>query len=160
MNKMPTTIKEHLLFTALMVTVMCLVMTNYNVMLHDGFSIESFKKACAIFPLTFVVAFLVEWFIVGRIAMMLAHKVLIENDPLLKKILVIALFFVTGMASLMSLYGAVISNGFSSDLFSIWIKNISMNFPMAYFLQVAIAGPFVRFLYAKLSPILYDRNDK
>lgn len=40
---MPTSIKEHLIFTLLMVFFMCIVMTNYNVLLHNGFSFESLK---------------------------------------------------------------------------------------------------------------------
>lgn len=144
---MPSTLKEHLIFTFLMVFCMCGVMINYNVILNDGFSIESIKKALVLFPITFVVAFICEWFIVGRVAMKLVPKVLKETDPLLKKILITAFIFVTGMASLMSLYGVLITEGYTSSLFSTWIKNISLNFPMAYFLQVAIAGPLVRFIF-------------
>jgi hypothetical protein len=150
---MPSTLKEHLIFTFLMVFCMCIVMINYNVILHDGFSIESIKKALVLFPITFVVAFICEWFIVGRVAMKLVPKVLKETDPLLKKILITAFIFVTGMASLMSLYGVLITEGYTSNLFSTWIKNISLNFPMAYFLQVAIAGPLVRFIFGKLCPV-------
>ncbi|MCW3161709.1 DUF2798 domain-containing protein [Chryseobacterium oryctis] len=105
------------------------------------------------FPLTFVVAFICEWFIVGRVAMMLVPKFLKEKDPIFKKILITALFFVTGMATLMSLYGALITDGYTSNLFSTWIKNISLNFPMAYFLQVAIAGPFIRFIFNKVCSV-------
>lgn len=153
MNRMPTTLKEHLIFTFLMVFFMCLVMINYNVMLHNGFSVESIKKALSMFPLTFVVAFICEWFIVGRVAMILISKFIKEKDSVFKKILITALFFVTGMATLMSLYGALITDGYTSNLFSTWIKNISFNFPMAYVLQVAIAGPFIRFVFNKVCPV-------
>ena len=116
MNRMPTTLKEHLIFTFLMVFFMCLVMINYNVILHNGFSVESIKKAVLMFPLTFVVAFICEWFIVGRVAMILVTKFITEHYPIFKKILITALFFVTGMATLMSLYGALITDGYTSNL--------------------------------------------
>ena len=153
MNRMPTTLKEHLIFTFLMVFFMCLVMINYNVILHNGFSVESIKKAVLMFPLTFVVAFICEWFIVGRVAMILVTKFIKEHDPIFKKILITALFFFFFMATLMSLYGALITDGYTSNLLTTWIKNISLNFPMAYLLQVAIAGPFIRFVFNKVCPV-------
>lgn len=84
--------------------------------------------------------------------MMLVHKFVKEKDAMIKRILITALFFVTGMASLMSFFGALMSTGFSTDLFSTWLNNIALNFPMAYFLQVAIVGPLVRFIFGKVCP--------
>jgi hypothetical protein len=150
---MPVNKKEHVIFTFLMVFFMAIVMTSYNVVMHNGFSLDSVRNAWLVFPFTFVTAFVCEWFIVGKIAMKLAHKVLKEDDALVKRILVTALFFVTGMVTLMSFLGPVISNGFSSDLLQLWVKNIPVNFIMAYPLQVLIAGPFIRFIFRKLFPL-------
>jgi hypothetical protein len=64
---------------------MASVMTTYNVVLHNGLSVESLKIAWLTFPFTFVAAFLCEWFLVGKLAMKLSHNFLKEDDLLLKK---------------------------------------------------------------------------
>lgn len=153
MNKMPVNKKEHLVYTFFMVLFMASVMTSYNVLLHNGFSVESLKIAWLMFPFTFVIAFLCEWFLVGKLAMKLSHKFLKEDDLLIKKILITALFFVTGMVTLMSFFGPLLSNGFTTDIVLIWAKSIPVNFAMAYPLQVIIAGPFVGFVFRKLFPL-------
>lgn len=150
---MPVNKKEHLVYTFLMVVVMASVMTTYNVILHHGFSTESIKIAWITFPFTFVAAFLVEWFFVGKLALKIAHKILKESDALIKKILVTAFCFVTGMVVLMSFIGPIIANGFTSDILTIWLQGIPINFAMAFPLQVIIAGPLVGFVFRKLFPI-------
>jgi hypothetical protein len=153
MNKMPINKTEHLVYTFLMVLFMASVMTTYNVVLHNGLSVESLKIAWLTFPFTFVAAFLCEWFLVGKLAMKLSHNFLKEDDLLLKKILITALCFVTGMVVLMSFLGPLIANGLSSDLIDIWVKGIPINFAMAFPLQVIIAGPLVGFVFRKYFPI-------
>jgi hypothetical protein len=153
MNKMPINKTEHLVYTFLMVVFMASVMTTYNVLLHNGFSLESMKIAWLLFPFTFVTAFLCEWFLVSKLAMALSRKFLKEEDLLIKKILITAFCFVTGMVVLMSFFGPLIANGFSSDLIEIWIKGIPINFAMAFPLQVIIAGPLVGFIFRKIFPI-------
>jgi hypothetical protein len=153
MNKMPINKKEHLVYTFLMVVFMASVMTTYNVILHNGFSLESLKVAWLLFPFTFVAAFLCEWFLVGKLAMGLSHKLLKEDDVLLKKILVTALCFVTGMVVLMSFLGPIIASGLSSDIIGIGLRGIPINFAMAFSLQVLIGGPLVGFVFRKLFPV-------
>lgn len=150
---MPINKKEHLVFTTLMVFFMCIVMTSYNIVIHEGFSIESFKKAWLIFPLTFVVAFLCEWFVVGKIAMRLVHKFIKPDAPLPKRILLTAFFFVTGMVIMMSFLGCVMFNEFNSEWTRNWLMTMPRNFIMAYPLQVIIAGPFILFVFRKLFPV-------
>ncbi|MFV5701113.1 DUF2798 domain-containing protein [Flavobacterium sp. XS2P12] len=150
---MPVNKTEHLVYTFLMVLFMASVMTTYNVVLHNGLSVESLKIAWLTFPFTFVAAFLCEWFLVGKLAMKLSHNFLKEDDLLLKKILITALCFVTGMVVLMSFLGPLIANGLSSDLIEIWVKGIPINFAMAFPLQLIIAGPLVGFVFRKYFPI-------
>jgi hypothetical protein len=153
MNRMPINKTEHLVYTFLMIIFMSSVMTTYNVVLHKGLSMESLKIAWLMFPFTFFTAFLCEWFLVGKLAMKLSHKFLKEDDLLLKKILITAFCFVTGMVVLMSFLGPLIANGLSSDLIEIWMKGIPINFAMAYPLQVIVAGPLVGFVFRKLFPV-------
>ncbi len=153
MNKMPINKTEHLVYTFLMVLFMAIVMTTYNVIIHNGLSVESLKIVWLMFPFTFIAAFLCEWFLVSKAAMSLSQKILKEDDFLLKKIVITAFCFVSGMVILMSFLGPLIANGFSSNIFEIWIKGIPVNFIMAFPLQVIIAGPLVGYIFRKFFPI-------
>ena len=153
MIQMPVNKREHLVYTFLMVFVMALVMTSYNVIRHDGFSLVSLQKAWIIFPITYVLAFVVEWFLVGKIAMKLIQKFVKESDPLPKKILLSALFFVTQMVFCMSLLCSIIFNEFNDQWINNWLTSMPYNFMMAYPLQVIFAGPLVGILFRKIFPL-------
>lgn len=150
---MPVNKKEEFVYTVFMVVFMALIMLSYNVILRNGLSMESIKIAWLGFPLTFVVAFLIEWFIVGKFGMALAFKILKEDDPVFKKILIIPLLIVSGMVTFMSLYGAVLTVGFSAELPREWLNNMGLNFIVAYPLQVLIARPVVSFIFRKIFPV-------
>ncbi|WP_413999042.1 DUF2798 domain-containing protein [Flavobacterium sp. W1B] len=79
--------------------------------------------------------------------MALIFKILKEEDFGLKKMLISRLVIVSGMVTLMSLYGATLMVGFSSDLPREWISNMVLNFIFAYLLQVLIARPFIGFVF-------------
>lgn len=115
MSAMPVNKKEGMIFTFLMVFVMASVMTAYNVMCAEGFSFSSLQKAWLIFPISFLVAFLVEWVVVSKTAHILMHKLLQEKDPLPKKILISALCFVVQMVFIMSVIGTAISAPFDAQ---------------------------------------------
>lgn len=150
---MPVNKKENLVYTFLMVIFMASVMTTYNIAMHDGFSISMLKKAWLIFPFTFTIAFIVEWFFVSKIAFSLIRKFIKESDPLHKKILISALCFVTQMVIIMSIIGSLLFNNFDENWFSELLITIPRNFIMAYPLQVIVAGPLVGFLFRKLFPL-------
>ena len=152
-TRMPVNKKEEFVYTVFMVVFMALIMLSYNVILRNGLSMESIKIAWLGFPLTFVVAFLIEWFIVGKFGMALAFKILKEDDPVFKKILIIPLLIVSGMVTFMSLYGAVLTVGFSAELPREWLNNMGLNFIVAYPLQVLIARPVVSFIFRKIFPV-------
>lgn len=81
--------------------------------------------------------------------MALIFKILKQEDSGLKKMLISRLVIVTGMVILMSLYGAILAVGFTSDLPREWMSNVAMNFIFAYPLQVLIARPFIGFIFRK-----------
>lgn len=153
MNQMPINKKEHMLFTFLMVFFMAIVMSTYNVVIHEGFTRKAIEIAWMTFPITFVLAFLCEWFIVGPMAMALIKRFVKENDPLLKKVMLSALFFVTGMVIMMSFLCSLVFTPFDSAWTSNWLMAMPRNFMMAYPLQVLIAGPLVLTVFRKLFPV-------
>lgn len=150
---MPVNKKESLVYTILMVFVMAGVMTTYNIVIHEGFNVESLKKAWLVFPISATIAFIVEWFFVSKIAFSLIGKLVKEQDPLPKKILISALCFVTQMVLIMSIIGSLLFSEINENWFSELLVTIPRNFIMAYPLQVVIAGPLVGFVFRKLFPL-------
>lgn len=150
---MPINKKEKLVYTFLMVIFMAGAMTTYNVLLAEGFSVQSIQHAWLIFPVMFTIAFIIEWFIVAPIAFRAVGKLIKATDSEAKKGLTTALCFVLGMASLMSLVGTIIFGGFTANIPLLWLKAFCVNFPVAFILQVAIARPLIGSLFRSLFPI-------
>lgn len=150
---MPVNKKENLVYTILMVLVMASVMTMFNVSVHQGFSFESLKKAWLLLPITATIAFLVEWFFVSKTAFALIGRLVKEEDPLPKKILISAFCFVIQMVLIMSIIISLLFKEFNSTWFSDLLITILRNFIMAYLLQVLIAGPLVGIVFRKLFPL-------
>lgn len=153
MNKMPINKKEKIIYTFLMVVFMVIAMTTYNVVLHEGFSMSGIKNIWLMFPLTFLVAFLIEWFFVAPTAFRIASKLVGKDESEMKKGLVTAFCFVTGMVISMSLYGSILMHGFSIDTILVWGRNICFNFIVAFPLQLFIARPFIGTVFRALFPI-------
>lgn len=149
MIQMPVNKREELVYTIMM----AFVMTTYNVMQHEGFTFEALQKAWLIFPITYIIAMIVEWFFVGKTAIALIHKFVKEEDPLPKKILISALCFATQMVLIMSTICSLLFTEFNSDWVMNWLASIPKNFAMAYPLQVIIAGPLVGITFRKLFPV-------
>lgn len=150
---MPQNKRESLIFTILMCSFMVIVMSVYNVGLHDGFSIETIKKAWVGFPLAFIIAGICDWFIVSKVGKKIAFKIVKPTDKVIKQVLVISTCMVCGMVILMSLYGAIEGVGFSKLTLLAWMQNIPRNFIVAWPLQIIIAGPIVRFVFRKAFPV-------
>ena len=84
--------------------------------------------------------------------MKLAFKLQRSHHTPFQKRAITALVLVTGMASLMSLYGSILTVGFSKDLPIIWGHNIAINFVFAYPLIVFVTLPLVGFVFRKIFP--------
>lgn len=150
---MPINKKENLIYTFLMVIVMAGGMTTYNVILENGMTIQSLKKAWLIFPITYFIAFTIEWFLISKLAFMLISKIVKENDHIIKKIVLSAFCFVSLMVISMSLITTLIFKPGEGSILITWLQSIPKNFAMAYPLQILIAGPLVGFLFRKLFPV-------
>lgn len=159
---MPVNKKEQLIYTIMMVFVMASVLTTYNIVIHQGFSLQSIKQAWLIFPFTVTIAFLVEITFVGKFAFKLISKFVSETDSLPKKILISALCFVTQMVLIMSTICALLFNPFNENWLNEWLLSIPRNFIMAYPLQVLFAGPLVGLVFRKLFPVgtIIDISEK
>ncbi|OMD85202.1 MULTISPECIES: DUF2798 domain-containing protein [Paenibacillus] len=144
--------KEAFLFTFIMCFLMVLGMSIYNVALMEGWSGTIVKDVIVGYLPAFIVALILDVFVVGKVAKGIAHKLVKENDPMIKKIMFISFFMVTGMVLFMSFYGAVLHVGFSAELPRAYLSAIGKNFIFALPLQIILVGPLTRFIFVKITP--------
>jgi hypothetical protein len=147
--------KQSLIFTTMMCALMVLGMSIYNVLLNEGLSIQLWRSVVLGYIPAFVVALFLDLFIVGKLAKSLANKLVPTSGISLKKIMVISCLMVSGMVLLMSLYGAVLHVGFTSQLPKAYLTSVWTNFVCALPLQLLIVGPSTRKLFTKLFPPRY-----
>lgn len=90
---------QKFIFTLMMCFGMVLGMTIYNMLLNEGFHSQFFNNLLKDFWLGFIVALLLDVFIVGKIAKPIALKIVKPNNETkpIKIILTISLCMVIGM---------------------------------------------------------------
>lgn len=138
---MPTNKKEGIMFTSLMCFCMVFGMSLYNLILHNSFSwINLFV---GLLP-GFVVAFILDVFIVGVVAKKLAFKLPINKESKVQLILTISCLMVVGMVTFMSLFGILFEGSISEGLLSAYLTAWKMNLIAALPLQLLLVGPFSR----------------
>lgn len=93
-----------------------------------------------------------DWFLVAPTAKKIAIKAVGHDAPVWKKMIAIPTCMVCGMVLIMSLFGAIMGVGFSSQTISVWVYNIPANFIVALPMQLIVAGPAVRFVFRKAFP--------
>lgn len=152
--------KEAFVFTAIMCFFMVLVMSFYNVALVGGFSGTLVRDALGGFLPALAVALVLDVFVVGKIAKGLAGKLLKPTDPLVKKILLVSLFMVCGMAGCMSFFGTAMHYGLNDEALSHYLPTYGLNFVFALPLQLVLVGPLTRFLFQKLYPVTASPAEK
>ncbi|MBD8520496.1 DUF2798 domain-containing protein [Lysinibacillus fusiformis] len=150
---MPTTRKESLYFGLIMCFGMVLFMTLYNFYLNDIFGQISFLGGITDFLIGFIVAIILDLYLVGPIAKKIAFKLTSNTSNVLFKILTISTCMVIGMAFFMSIYGLITSyfhNGlYSNSVIKEFLSVFCRNFIVALPLQIIVMGPIVRFLFNK-----------
>lgn len=132
---------------------MVLFMTLYNFYLNDIFGQISFLGGITDFLIGFIVAIILDLYLVGPIAKKIAFKLTANTSNVLFKILTISTCMVIGMAFFMSIYG-LITNYFHNGLYSNsvikeFLSVFCRNFIVALPLQIIVMGPIVRFLFNK-----------
>ncbi|MDR5587363.1 MULTISPECIES: DUF2798 domain-containing protein [Clostridium] len=143
---------QKFIFTLMMCFGMVLGMTIYNMLLNEGFHSQFFNNLLKDFWLGFIVALLLDVFIVGKIAKPIALKIVKPNNETkpIKVILTISSCMVIGMVLCMSMYGAITAVGFNSGALKIYPLCIIRNFIMALPLNMLIVSPVVRLSFNKV----------
>ena len=142
---MPKNKLEEVVFTAIMATIMVYGMVVYNVALNTG-TVDgtTFIAAAHELPIMVPVAFILEFFIVGKIAKMLAFTVMKPTDRPQFITYAISICICCIMCPIMSLVATIL---FKELSFGMWIKTWAMNFPMAILYQMFYCGPLVRLIF-------------
>lgn len=86
---MPTNKKEGIVFGICMCIVMVFFMGLLNISIHlGGFNLNSIKTAVVAFPVTLIIAYILETFVVGKINHILLMKFVEKDDSRLCKIFI------------------------------------------------------------------------
>lgn len=146
---MPKNKFEEVSFTIIMATVMVYGMVVYNVALNmGGVTNQTFLIALRELPIMVPIAFVLEFFIVGKIAGMLAFKVMRPTDRPQFIIYAISICICCIMCPTMSLIAMFLFK--DNHSFGTWIQTWGMNFPMAILYQLFCCGPFVRLIFCTI----------
>lgn len=146
---MPKTKFQNVVFTAIMATVMVYGMIVYNVALETGgLTGQSFADALHEMPIMVPIAFVLELFVVGKLAPKLAFRIVTPHSRPLVITLAISTCICIMMCPTMSLIATIL---FKSDpSFPVFVQTWGLNFPMALLYQLCYCGPFVRFIFRLL----------
>lgn len=142
---MPRNKFEDVIFTAIMATIMVYGMVVYNVALNTGgVTGATFVMALHELPIMVPVAFILEFFIVGKLAKMLAFTVVRPTDRPQVITYAISICICCIMCPTMSLIATFL---FKTPSFGTWVQTFGMNFPMAICYQMFYCGPLVRLIF-------------
>jgi hypothetical protein len=147
---MPKTKFQDVVFTAIMAIIMVYGMIVYNVALNTGgVTGETFLAATHELVYMAPIAFVLEFFIVGKIARMLAFTVMKPTDRPQFITYAISICICCIMCPVMSLIATLL---FKTPSFGTWVQTWAMNFPMAICYQMFYCGPLVRLIFRLIFP--------
>ena len=145
---MPKTLLEKIVFTVVMAAIMVYGMIVYNISLDLGsVSVQSFRLALNELPLMAAIAFVLEFFVVGKLAAKLAFTVVRPTDRPQIITYAISLMIICIMCPTMSLLATLL---FQQPSFFAWLQTFVLNLPMALLWQLLYCGPFVRLIFRAL----------
>ena len=126
---MPRNKKEGIIFGVCMCFIMVFFMGMLNISIHHGrFDQEIMMICLKAFPITFIIAFILEGAVVGKINGMLLAKFSGEKD------------------SVNAILGGDNLSIITREFFIRWPRN----FCAAFFLNILVAGPVSRFILRKI----------
>lgn len=146
---MPKNTFQEVIFTILMVFVMVYAMICYNISLNiGGMTNEVFLSAFHELIIMGPIAFILDFFIVGKLAKAKAFKIVdVKKDNPFHLVHAISFVSVILMCPLMSLAATILFKNAGSQIIAVWLQTTVLNFPMALCWQIFFAGPLVRFIF-------------
>ena len=151
---MPKTKLENVVFTLVMAFVMVYGMICYNISLNiGGCTNQVFLMAFHELIIMWPIAVLLELFVVGRIAPILAFSFMKPTDRPQFITYAFSFCICSLMCPIMSLIATCL---FKDPSLETYAQTWALNLPAAFLLQFVVAGPLVRFLFR----LAFRRGDK
>ena len=158
---MPTNRKENIVFGISMCVIMVFFMGLLNISIHlGGFNLNSIKTTFVAFPVTLIIAYILETFIVGKINHILLGKFVKETDSKNAYILFNCFFIVTMMSLVMTIIGGLLGGDNLQTIFTEFFIRWPRNFCAAFFLNILVAGPISRFVLKLMQQHSKENNEK
>lgn len=151
---MPKTLPERFFFTIVMAAIMVYGMIVYNVALNTGgVTNATFVMALHEMPIMVPVAFVLEFFVVEKLATKLAFLFMRPTDRPQFITYAISLMIVCIMCPVMSLVATLL---FKEPSFGMWVHTWGCNMPMALCWQMLYCGPLAR----AICRLVFRRGEK
>ncbi len=148
---MPKTTFQNIIFTLIMAFCMVYVMICYNIALNTGgMCYQVFLMAFHEMLIMWPVAFVLEFFLVDKLAHKLAFRIVSPQDKPVFIVLTISAIIVLIMCPTMSLIATILFKDAGSEFVSVWLQTVLFNFPVAFFWQICYCGPLVRWIFRML----------
>lgn len=145
---MPKTKFQNVVFTIIMACIMVYGMIVYNVALNTGgVTNETFLLALHEMPIMVPIAFVLEFFVVEKLAARLAFSFMSPTDRPQLITYAISTMIVCIMCPVMSLIATLL---FKEPSFGTWIHTFGCNLPMALLWQLLYCGPLARLIFRLL----------
>lgn len=145
---MPKTKFQNIVFTIIMAVMMVYGMIVYNVALNTGgVTNQTFILALHELYIMAPIAFVLEFFIVEKLATKLAFTFMRPTDRPQFITYAISTMIVCIMCPTMSLIATLL---FKKPSLGAWVQTFGMNMPMALIWQLLFCGPLVRLIFRTL----------
>jgi hypothetical protein len=153
---MPRNGKEGLIYGGVICGLTCIFMATMNISINmGGVSVKAIVTSLKAFPLVFIIAMMLEKFIVGNIADKLVSVFISPTDSLNANILFRTFFTVIGMSIIMTNVGGVLASGFSMEVIKEFPICWPRNFCVVIFLELLIVQPIAR----TVMRVMHDKNE-
>ena len=148
---MPETKLQQIIFSFLTVFLSVIAFVIYNTSLKMWWlTNEVFFIALKNFWFIWIIAFLVQISIVGKLATKIAFKIVNKEDKPIFIILAITCMHICIMCPIMTFINTIIYDGITINFLSNWLVKIFYNFPFAFFIEIFLIWPLVRLIFKNM----------
>ena len=141
---MPRTKREGIFYGVVMAFTMSMFMNLLNTFLHAGASMQSLGRALILQPVIFAIVMIVEGLLVSNLAQKAMKRFVRAKDSAEAHALARTVCMVTGMSLAMSVIGLVLAGTPLAELPLRFASAWPINFCMAFWWQILVAGPAAR----------------
>mgnify|MGYP002313910754 CR=1 FL=1 len=133
-----------------MAAIMVYGMIVYNVALATGgVTNATFGMALHEMPIMVPVAFVLEFFVVEKLATALAFTFMRPTDRPQFITYAVSICICCIMCPIMSFIATILFKPPGKEIISVWFMTILFNFPIAFFWQICYCEPFIRWIFKK-----------